>query len=146
MEQECRDQKDLHRKSVTLATLLGDEHMCQLLRGINPSKVTPAEEVAMRGYLSDYRMGEQVVATTQRVAKTTTVMKLEGTAYIISVRLVAEASDADDRAEKPEGCYLVFAPSGEEALDQFHLQVPIGCLDDYLIWCNQVNVKQAGNV
>ena len=81
--------------------------------------------------------------------KTTTVMKLDGSAFIVNVALLdqaGEASDADDRATKPEGSYLVFAKDRDEALDQFHLQVPIGCLDDYLIWCNQVNVKQAGNV
>ena len=37
----------------------------------------------------------------------------------------------DDRRAKPAGCYLYAAEDEDAALDDFHAQVPIACLDDF---------------
>ena len=67
------------------------------------------------------------------------VMKIEGKAFIITVKVFGVLSNKDDICSKPEGSYLVFADDTEDALDQFHLQIPIGCLDDYDIYVHDVS-------
>lgn len=42
-------------------------------------------------------------------------------------------SKQDDRANNPRGCYEISAPSEERALETFHNDVPIACLDDFEI-------------
>ena len=37
----------------------------------------------------------------------------------------------DDRRDNPAGRYLYAAETADEALDLFHSQIPIGCLDDF---------------
>lgn len=44
----------------------------------------------------------------------------------------------DDRIINPRGAYTYRASSADHALDLFHREVPIGCLDDFEITCTQV--------
>lgn len=41
----------------------------------------------------------------------------------------------DDIETDPSGEYEYTAKNEDEALDQFHLEIPIACLDDYDIDC-----------
>ena len=46
-------------------------------------------------------------------------------------------SDPDDRQQNPKGEHIFFVEARnkkeakERALDRFHLEVPVGCLDDF---------------
>ena len=55
-------------------------------------------------------------------------------------RIIVEQRVADDellrpedRRDNPSGRYLYAAADEAEALDAFHNQVPIGCLEDFVI-------------
>jgi len=59
--------------------------------------------------------------------------------YRITVTQIAdELSDVDDREGNPAGTYDEVARTEDEALDQFHTRIPIGCLDDFEITCEEV--------
>jgi hypothetical protein len=54
--------------------------------------------------------------------------------YMITVDQVsARLSDPDDRRENPKGVYYYSAISEQLALDMFHLDIPIGNLEDFKI-------------
>ena len=65
------------------------------------------------------------------------VIKLSGTAWAINVS--GKPTDPEDRLSAPQGSYMVFADTEEEALDAFHSQIPIRCLDDFLIEAFEIN-------
>lgn len=60
--------------------------------------------------------------------------------YKIMVRQLVpdEELDHDDRADSPVGEYEYVAESEDEALDDFHSEVPIACLEDFEIKCERV--------
>lgn len=41
--------------------------------------------------------------------------------------------DEDDQKRQPQGVYQYEAKDEDGALDQFHNEIPISCLDDYQI-------------
>lgn len=60
--------------------------------------------------------------------------------YHITVCLVAERpSDADDLANNPAGTYAIEAADKDQALDEFHAAVPIGCLEDFRVYVHPVH-------
>lgn len=62
-------------------------------------------------------------------------MSPESKTYSIKVvRLVpVEKLDFDDREYRPEGLYTIDARNEEVALDEFHLNIPISCLEHFSI-------------
>jgi hypothetical protein len=54
----------------------------------------------------------------------------------------AELSKPDDRSDNPSGSYTIEAESADMALDKFHRQRAIGCLDDFEITCTPSVVQE----
>ncbi|MDX9789010.1 MAG: hypothetical protein RBT11_19705 [Desulfobacterales bacterium] len=58
---------------------------------------------------------------------------------VICTQMVEELTDGDDQADLPAGPfgvnsvreYFFDADDEEDALDQFHESVPVGCLEDF---------------
>ena len=61
--------------------------------------------------------------------------------FKITVSLITDHDllDPDDRASDPTGEYEYDAANEDEALDMFHEDVPISCLDNYEITCICIN-------
>lgn len=58
---------------------------------------------------------------------------------ITVTQLVDDADlDHDDIDDNPKGDHVFNAESEEEALDVFHWNVPIACLDHFDIECHQI--------
>ena len=57
--------------------------------------------------------------------------------YIIKVKQTVPLHELhrDDIEENPTGTYTQWAMSEDEALDDFHADIPIACLDDFEITC-----------
>ena len=52
--------------------------------------------------------------------------------YVITVEQTADKlSDGEDELHNPQGVYYETADTEDEALDEFHSRVPIGCLEDF---------------
>jgi hypothetical protein len=50
---------------------------------------------------------------------------------VVTQTVADDRLDHDDRETNPAGRYLYAAVSEDAALDAFHRQVPIACLDDF---------------
>ena len=55
----------------------------------------------------------------------------------VTAKLPREQWDPDDQADDPTGTHEIGAPDKEAALDKFHSTVPIACLDDFEITCEE---------
>lgn len=53
-----------------------------------------------------------------------------------------EYLNRDDKESNPAGEYYTLAASEDEALDEFHSSVPIACLEDFDIVCEQLPNSQ----
>lgn len=64
--------------------------------------------------------------------------------YLITVTQVSEyLSDADDRDCPPTGEYIYVADTSDQALDNFHAEIPIGCLEDFEIDIDEIMYNQS---
>ena len=53
--------------------------------------------------------------------------------FKITVKQLSKNLDAEDKYSSPKGIYSIEAPDQESALDIFHDNIPISCLDDFSI-------------
>lgn len=53
MEQECQANPELHRMALDLAVRVGTDYMIDMIKAMNPKKLTPAEVDMLRDYLEE---------------------------------------------------------------------------------------------
>lgn len=87
--------------------------------------------------VTDIRVQETTDPVTHIWHRTRGLLPIEKAARfrVIVEQLVADEKllRAEDRQTKPAGRYLYAAGDPQQALDRFHQEIPIACLDDFKI-------------
>jgi len=110
--------------------------LARLYRGENYEDVVPSRYGEWQGYFlpEDYERQAELLAKAceLRVQHTPNPRTFP---FVVTVEQIAkdEDLDCDDREVDPAGAYEFMAAHTEDALEQLHSQIPISCLEDFLI-------------